>query len=598
MKTLNRLCSWYLGLSKRDKAPRDGWSVLYDHFMGEETASKIKVDRGAAMTLSAVYCAVRLISETVAGLPLKMYRKTDDGRDAIEEHAVLDLLEYNPNDEMTGFDLRQVMTQDALVTGNGYAEIIRQGTKPVELWHMEAEKTFPARKRKGGPLIYINRSATNEERILPADRVLHLKGLGDGISGRSVISLARESFGLALAAEKTGAAFFGNAAKPSGVLQHPGELGDDAERHLRKSWREMHQGSGNTGSVPILEEGMTWQPISIPPEDAQFLKTRQFSIGDVARWFGVPPPMLYDLERATFSNIEHQQMQFVMLTLMAWLIKWEKAIRWRLLTVDEARHEMIYAQHNVNGLLRGDIRTRHAAHKLGIDAGWKTRAEARRDEDLNTLPGLDKPLKPMNYETIGPDGKTEKNVKPEPASKTPDEPDDVDATEPTPPPPPAEDERAAEIIAAHLPALSYIADKMLRREAKAIRAAAKKGQGFAKWVETYYDRQRPQIVEQIAPAFSALAGSLLTIDSRGVTSPIAEAIEAAAWKCSHVHAAAAEVRLTTAAANSLPIGLTAVIGEIATEFETDDHARAELVEHWVETITDTLSTGAIQCSKT
>ncbi|MDK1104437.1 MAG: phage portal protein, partial [Actinomycetota bacterium] len=331
---------------------------------------------------------------------------------------------------------------------------------------MDARRTFPKRERAGGPLIYINKTMAGEERKLTADHVLHLKGLGNGIVGRSVISLARESMGLSLAAEKTGAAFFGNGTRLSGVLETDGTLGETGVTNLKKSWGEHHQGAGNTGSVPVLEEGVKWKPMSIPPDDAQFLETRQFQVVDVARWFNVPPHLLYDLSRATFSNIDSQQIQFVQYTLMPWLVKWETILRWRLET-DAEKDQRIFPQIDVRALLRGDVKARFTGYKLGIDAGWLTREDVRRLEDLDPKAGLEKPLKQMNMDTIDVDGNTEaKPVAAKPAAAEP-APEPEDESEAEEEPSATDAERAAAVVRSHLPSMMHIAGKLLRREAKA-----------------------------------------------------------------------------------------------------------------------------------
>ncbi len=231
--------------------------------------------------------------------------------------------------------------------------------------------------------------------VLRKEQVLHVAGPGwDGLVGKSVIALARESIGLGMAAEQFGASFFGNGAHMAGVLEHPGNLTEEAAERLRKQWRELYSGLSNAHRIAVLEEGMKYQRIGIPPEDAQFLQTREFQVEEVARWFNLPPHMLKDLRRSTFSNIEHQALEFVKYSLLPWLRRFEQAIKARLLAGEDEQD--LYAEFSIEGLLRGDIESRYRAYATARQWGWFSANDVRRMENMDPIEGGDVYLVPMN----------------------------------------------------------------------------------------------------------------------------------------------------------------------------------------------------------
>ena len=220
---------------------------------------------------------------------------------------------------------------------------------------------------------------------LTDDRVWHLRGLSnDGLDGYSPISLMRQAIGLSMAAEKFGAKFFGNDARPGGILLHPGQLGDEAAKRLTETWESRHGGLSGAHRVAVLEEGLSYKEIGIPPDDAQFLETRKFQVNEIARIYRIPPHMLADLERATFSNIEHQSIDFVTHTIRPWLVRWEQSIKQNLMV--PADRDRYFAEFLVDGLLRGDTKSRYEAYAIGRQNGWFSADDIREMENLNPLP--------------------------------------------------------------------------------------------------------------------------------------------------------------------------------------------------------------------
>jgi HK97 family phage portal protein len=219
--------------------------------------------------------------------------------------------------------------------------------------------------------------------ILPPSQVLHIPGLGfDGLVGYSPIAMARNAIGMSIAAEEYGAKFFSNGAAPGGVLEHPGIV-KDPER-IRESWQSTFGGSGNSNKIAVLEEGMKFTPISISPNEAQFLETRKFQIDEIARIFRIPPHMLADLEKSSFSNIEQQSLEFVKYTLDPWVARWEQSMNRRLLTGDQ-KSEMFF-KFNVDGLLRGDYQSRMNGYSIGRQNGWMSANDIRELENMDKIP--------------------------------------------------------------------------------------------------------------------------------------------------------------------------------------------------------------------
>ena len=366
----------------RDKPRNDlGGGVSFP--MGG-TLSGQAVNERTAMTVTAVYACVRILAEAIAGLPIHMYKyQPGGGRERVTDHPLFPLLHDAPNSEMTSFVFRETLMAHLLLHGNAYAQIIRDGHGRV----LELYPLLPNRMRvdrdAAGRIFYEYRKGDGAAVPLRREDVLHIPGLGfDGLVGYSPIAMAKNAVGLALATEEFGSTFFGNGANPGGVLESPGVI-SDPER-LKESWHSQFSGA-RAHSIAVLEEGLKYHSIGIPPDQAQFLETRKFQITEIARIFRVPPHMLADLERATFSNIEHQSLEFVKFTLGPWVARWEQALMQALLLPGEKREYFI--RFNLDGLLRGDYKSRMDGYATGIQNGFLSPDDVRGLEELNPIPG-------------------------------------------------------------------------------------------------------------------------------------------------------------------------------------------------------------------
>lgn len=343
------------------------------------TPSGVWVSDRVAMQIGTVYACVRNIADDVSKCSIVVGERADDGgRRIIRTHPIHRLLNVESNPEMTAKVFRETIIAHAVLTGNGYAEIQWLGNGlPGALWPLDPAKMRVIRESSGAPLRYVY-----EGRDVGAENVLHIPGLGyDGRVGYSVVAMARDALGSVIATERFGASFFANGARPSGTLTHPGHLSDKAYANLRRSFEERYQGSGNAGKPLILEEGMKWESMSIPPEDAQFLATRQFQVPEICRWFRMPPHKVADLSRATFANIEHQSIEYVTDCLLGWFIRFEQEVGRKIFGASSR----MYIHHNANSLLRGDAKTRYEAYGVGRQWGWFSANDIRRLEDMDPI---------------------------------------------------------------------------------------------------------------------------------------------------------------------------------------------------------------------
>ena len=381
----------FTGLFKsRDKPTNSTVGSAYTFYMGGSTAGKY-VNERSAMQMTAVYSCVRILAEAVAGLPLHLYRYTKDGgKEKAIDHPLYLLLHDEPNPEMSSFVFRETLMTHLLLWGNAYAQIIRNGKNEVIALYPLMPNKMSVDRDENGQLYYTYQRSTDEAHtmdgssvILKAQDVLHIPGLGfDGLVGYSPIAMAKNAIGMAIACEEFGAKFFANGAAPSGVLEHPGTIKDPGR--VREAWQSQFGGSSNSGKVAVLEEGMKYTPISISPEQAQFLETRKFQINEIARIFRVPPHMVGDLEKSSFSNIEQQSLEFVKYTLDPWVIRWEQSLMRALLTQDEKK--MYFAKFNLDGLLRGDYQSRMNGYAIGRQNGWMSANDIRELENLDRIP--------------------------------------------------------------------------------------------------------------------------------------------------------------------------------------------------------------------
>ena len=370
-----------------DKAADAGYSFLF----GRTTSGK-PVNERTAMQTTAVYACVRILAEAIASLPLHVYEYQDDGgKKLVHDHPLYYLLHDEPNPEMTSFVFRETLMSHLLIWGNAYAQIIRDGAgRVLGLYPLLPDKMEVQRDDKGNIYYVYSRNSDENPMFkeygnikLKAEDVLHIPGLGfDGLIGYSPIAMAKNAVGMTLACEEYGASFFANGANPGGVLEHPGVLKDPSK--VRESWNSVYRGVSNAHKIAVLEEGMKYQQIGIPPEEAQFLETRKFQINEIARLYRIPPHMVGDLDKSSFSNIEQQSLEFVKYTLDPWVIRWEQSLQRSLLLPGEKGKYFIKL--NVDGLLRGDYQSRMNGYAVGRQNGWFSANDIREMENMNPIP--------------------------------------------------------------------------------------------------------------------------------------------------------------------------------------------------------------------
>lgn len=370
------------------------WFVTW--LRDEPTSSGERVTHKNALSVSAYWAGVRLISEAIASLPLFVYRKrVGRGRDRITTHPVARLLHDEPNQEMTAFIFRETLSYHIINWGNAYAEIERRNDgMPLALWPLAPNCTKPIRG-DDGLIRYEHRPLeTGEARIIQPANILHIPGLSfDGLAGYSVLDVARESLGLSKAQDKYGSKFFANGAHLHGTLETDAPLGNEAYEQTKKAWSEGYEGLDNAHKTAILDNGLKYKAIGLPNRDAQWLESRKFQITEIARWLNIPPHKLRELTNATFSNIEHQNIEWVVDTLRPWLIRFEQEYRRKLF-----RDKSLYVEHQIDGLLRGDATARKEMYQAGRQWGWLSANDVRDLENLNPIDEGDIYLTPANMQ--------------------------------------------------------------------------------------------------------------------------------------------------------------------------------------------------------
>lgn len=364
----------------RDK-PKDSVSSAPVFYMGNSVSGKV-VNERSSMQTTAVFACVRIIAETVASLPLQTYKYVGDGKEKAYDHPLYRILHDEPNSEMTSFSLREAMMSHLLLWGNSYCQIIRNGRGDVlELYPLLPDKMTLDRDRKGN--LYYAYLKDGLTYYLGPDEVLHIPGLGfDGVMGYSPVALAKNAIGLNIAAEEYGGRFFANNATPSGILSTSGTIKDPAK--VRDAWQAAYGGISNSNKVAVLEDGLQYQAISMPNSDAQFLETRKFQIEEICRIFQVPPHMVADLSKSSFSNIENQSISFVVHTIRPWLVRLEQAMNRKLFK--DAEKSAYFVSFNASALMRGDYKSRMDGYAIGIQNGFFSVNDVRRMENLDPIP--------------------------------------------------------------------------------------------------------------------------------------------------------------------------------------------------------------------
>lgn len=352
--------------------------------------SGVVVNQDSAMRLSAVYACVRILSESIAALPLKVYKRGPDGSKAVAyDHPLYYVLHDIASSEQSAFEFRETIVAQLNLWGNAYALKIFDnkgnvvGLKPFDPSQVQLreDKTRPEEYQK----YYVINTDEGQKIYFPYE-IFHIKGLSfNRKEGLSPIAYAREAIGLGLASEAFGNLYFSNGTNIGGTFETPNALSDDAYNRLKKDLAEKRQGLDNSHGIMILEEGLKYNKTTIPLEDSQFIETRKFQINEICRIFRVPPHLVADLDKATFSNIEHQSIEFVVHTLTPWLVRIEQAIFMQLFT-EEERKAGYFVKFNVDGLLRGDVKSRYEAYAVARQNGWMSANDIRSLENLDPLP--------------------------------------------------------------------------------------------------------------------------------------------------------------------------------------------------------------------
>lgn len=372
------------GIPIRDPAMKDYFSL------SDPTYAGIRVDENKAMNLAGVYRSVGIIAGLMGSMSIKPYK--DDDEDRIEaNHPSKRILEISPDGIISSMAWRETMTAHALLRGNGYSELVRNTRGQGLTAHLLDPRQVSVVWEDNIPYYHVMR-AKGPPDVLDRSQMIHIAALSwDGFEGKSPVTLARESFATALAAERYGATFFGNSARPLGFLKKATNLTHTQREHLRQEWSEMHEGPENYWKIGVLSGGLEWENIGISPKDAEFLGTRQFQLREIARWFGVPPHMLGDADKTSYNNPEHMMIEFLTLTMLRWTKRWESELRMKLFTrVEQLSY---YSEFNMNSLVRADTITQTEADRSEIQNGVSTVNEVRR---RHNKPGFgeigDKPL--------------------------------------------------------------------------------------------------------------------------------------------------------------------------------------------------------------
>jgi HK97 family phage portal protein len=389
------------GLLNIDWYFRNGYRRIGTALSIGDTYTGRSVTEFSALNCATVFACARIISEDAASLPLITYERTDNGKQSMVGSRLYEILHDQPNQDSTAMEFREALTMHAVTWGNGYALQVRRrtGDELIALYLLLPDRMRVDRTRETKELVYLYREGNEPEKTYTSKDIFHLRGPGyDGLTGYSIVSLAAQSIAMTQAAEEYGARYFARGGRPMGVLMHPAELGLEAEEKLRKRFEETHGGLSNAHKLLILEEGMKFEAVSMSQKDSQFLETRQFQIPEICRWFRMPPHKVQDLSRATFSNIVEQQLEYYTDCLRPWLVRWEQAISRCLISREQRR--TIFAEHKIEGILRGSPEAQMKAFAIGIQNGIYSINDVLDLLNRNHIEGGDEHFIQLNMQTI------------------------------------------------------------------------------------------------------------------------------------------------------------------------------------------------------
>ncbi len=492
-------------LEKRSAASDfDAWVKKY--IQQFTTSSGVVVNETTAMNCAVIWACVKIISEDVAKLPLLLYKRDGDRKRRATEHSLYDVLHNQANPYMTDFEYRETITGHLALRGNAFSFIERDGAGDViALWPLRPDR-MTVSQDKDGKLWYDYVKTNGQPERYSPDKILHIRTLsGDGLIGYSPITQARHSIGLALAAEKYGASFFANDARPSIVLKHPASLSEDAQDRLRNGWSEQY-GGPNRGKPAVLEEGLDIASIGMSNDDAQFLGTREFQVVEMCRWYRMQPHKVMHLLHATYSNIEHQNIEYHQDTMMPYLVRIEKRMGMSLLTVSE-RREGYYVEHLVEGLLRGDTKTRYDSYAVARQNGWMSANDIRRLENMDPVDGGDVYLVPLNMIPAEQAAQGLRPVSGQTASRSS-----------------GSSLWRERLAASYIRLFADAVRRIVRREVVAIKREAHKrlaGRGapdFLAWLEDFYGEHPEYVRQQMNPVLMSYAESIRAVAAMEVNS--------------------------------------------------------------------------------
>lgn len=450
---------------------------LHEALGAVPSSANIVVNDKTAMQIAAFWSAVNTISDTLAELPIRLVHNKKNGTTRIiKTHPALALLKTSSNPWMTPVTLKSTMQSYTLTHGNGYGMInfLRSG-EPAEIWPL-APSTKP--KVVNGQLWYDAKLDHGRE-MIPADNIIHVPALArNSLEGMSIIAAQRDSLGQAIAVKQFGAKFFANGAKPGGLIKFPGKVKDPGS--VRQQIEENY-GGDNVHNLLVLDQDADYRPFAIPPDDAQFLQSQEFSVDDIGRMFRLPAHFLNKMGQATFNNLEQMGAHFVQYTLIPWLCRWEQELTRKLLTEEEIRRGYCF-KFITAGLMRGDIKTRSEVYSSAIQTGWLTRNEVRGYEELNPLPGLDEPLMPANMVVVG----EEPDEGPPPSENPPPDPGAVDV---------GEDEDEGEENSRHFLIADAMCRRMIAKECNAVPKILQRNQEGE--LEDFYLRHMDMLEENL-----------------------------------------------------------------------------------------------------
>ena len=488
-------------VERRSLAAPAQW--LVDALGGESSAAGETVSPSGALSVAAYYACIRAIAEDVAKLPLNMYRRLDRGKEKMSSDPLQRILHDAPNDEMTAFSLRETLTSHALGWGNGYAEITRLNNRPDgivrSLVPLPPDKVTPTRN-DAGEIVYKYNQEAGGERIIPSAFVLHVHGLGfDGLMGYSVANVGKETVGAAMATQKFRGAFFKNGTRNSALLSFNKPLTPERQNEFRKSWESMHSKAENAHKVAIVSGAdMNYHALSVNPEDAQMIETSDFNVVDICRWFRMPPHKVQQLDRATFSNIEHQAIEYATDTLLPWLVRWEQEIKRKLIRPVETD---VFAEHVMEGILRGDTQSRYEAYTKGRQWGWLSANDVLELENRNPIGEQGDiymvPANMWNAEDVA-------------AGNVP-------ASQPASPPSRASmvladqvrrnvregGDTVESVVATHEPLLIDALRRLMQTERDKVQRAIRRGEGEA-WIGAFYASHKDHVIDSVTPIIEAV----------------------------------------------------------------------------------------------